>query len=102
MVQLRNEIERLSEARVQIVGISYDSPDILKTFSDSQKITFLLLSDEGSKTIRAYGLHFNEGLPHPGTVLIDQSGIIRAKIFKTGYRDRHSNDELISAAEKLK
>jgi peroxiredoxin len=101
LVQLRHEVERLSAAGVQIVGISYDSPDILKAFSDAEEIPFLLLSDEGSKTINAFGLHNKDGLPHPGTVLIDPSGVIRAKIFKEGYRVRHTVDELVEAAGEL-
>jgi peroxiredoxin Q/BCP len=94
-------MERLGAAGIQIVGVSYDSPDILKSFSDAEEIPFLLLSDEGSKTIHAYGLHNQDGLPHPGTVLIDSSGVIRAKIFKEGYRTRHTVDELVEAAAAL-
>lgn len=101
MVQLRDDIEKLNAAGVQIVGISYDSVDILKKFSDEREIPFLLLSDEGSETIKAYGLHFKDGLPHPGTLVVDQGGVIRAKIFLDGYKKRHSNDELIAAAEEL-
>ena len=86
---------------MQVVGISYDDVDILKKFSDKNKIGFPLLSDSDSKTIHKYGLHFKDGLPHPGTVLIDQSGVVRTKIFRNGYRDRHSVDELIAAAEEL-
>ena len=95
-------MERLRAARVQIVGISYDEVKILKTFGEAKEIAFPLLSDKGSKTIHEFGLHFRDGLPHPGTVLIDQSGVIRAKIFKDGYRARHTVDELITAAESLK
>ena len=40
----------------QLVGISYDSPEVLKAFSDQFGITFSLLSDEGSATIRRYGI----------------------------------------------
>ncbi len=101
MIQLRDDIEKLNAAGVQVVGISYDSLDILKKFSDSEEIPYLLLSDEGSKTIDEYGLLYQGGLPHPGTVLIDQSGVIRAKLFERGYRIRHTNDELVAAAEKL-
>ena len=101
MVQLRDDIEKLSSAGVQVVGISYDSLDILKKISESLEIPFLLLSDEGSKTIHEYGLHREDGVPHPGTMLIDQSGVIRAKLFERGYRIRHTNDELVAAAEKL-
>lgn len=102
MVQLRDNLERLRNAGVQIVGISPDSVEILKKFSDAKDIPFPLLSDEGSKTIRAFGLHFKRGLPHPGTIVIDQKGVIRAKLFEDGYVDRHSVEELVKVAEQLK
>jgi peroxiredoxin len=83
------------------VGISYDSVEILKKFSERNKVTFPILSDPGSKTIKEYGLHFQRGLPHPGTVLIDQKGVIRAKLFEDGFRKRHTPEELILEAKKL-
>ncbi|MCR9292686.1 MAG: peroxiredoxin family protein [bacterium] len=101
MVQLRDSLDELSEAKIQIVGISYDSVDTLKKFSDSEKIPFPLLSDEGSQAIEAFDLIFENGLPHPGTVLIDQGGTIRKKIFKEGYRTRHTIEELKKAAQEL-
>ena len=39
-----------------LVGISYDSVETLKTFSDQHGISFPLLSDTGSATIKAYGI----------------------------------------------
>jgi peroxiredoxin len=81
---------------------------VLRKFAERRKITFPLLSDPGSKTIRAYGLLNKEakggraeGIPYPGTILIDKDGIIRAKLFEDGYRVRHSTDELIKAARAL-
>lgn len=64
-------------------------------------IGFPLLSDDGSKTIRAYGLHFKMGLPHPGTILIDKQGVVRGKLFLEGYRQRHSTEQLLQAAKAL-
>ena len=40
----------------KLVGISYDSPEVLKAFSEQFGTTFPLLSDEGSATIRRYGI----------------------------------------------
>jgi peroxiredoxin len=54
LVQLQPELKLIVDAGAQIVGISYDSPAVLKTFSDRAKITFPLLSDPASKTIDAY------------------------------------------------
>ena len=45
---------------MKVVGISYDSVEVLKAFADKQKITFPLLSDPESKTIVAYALKNNE------------------------------------------
>lgn len=95
-------MKSLEEVDVQVVGVSFDSVDVLKKFSDSYKVTFPILSDPGSRTIKAYGLHFQRGLPHPGTLLIDRKGVVRAKLFEEGYRKRHKPAELIAAAKKLK
>jgi peroxiredoxin len=39
-----------------VVAVSYDSPAILAAFSEQRGITFPLLSDADSKTIRAFGI----------------------------------------------
>jgi peroxiredoxin Q/BCP len=91
------------------VGISYDSTAVLAKFAGKRKITFPLLSDPDSKTIKAYSLLNQEargtrieGVPYPGTVLIDKNGVIRARIFLDGYVKRHTIDDLIKAAQAIK
>jgi peroxiredoxin len=87
------------------VGISYDSLEVLKRAQARHKLTFLLLSDEGSHTIDAYGVRNPEaegrarGIPYPTTFLLDKQGIIRAKLFHEGYVQRHSSQDLIEAAK---
>ncbi len=108
MVQLQRDLKSIEDAGVQVVGISYDSPAVLKKFSDQAKIAFPLLSDPESKTIEAYHIR-NEaargkavGVPNPGTFILDQQGVIRAKLFLDGYRDRHTTEALIEAAKTVK
>jgi len=91
-----------------VIAISYDSVEVLAKFADKRKITFPLLSDPGSKTISAYGLLNKEvkgsrieGISYPGTILIDKDGVIRAKLFQEGYKNRHSTAELIKAAQAI-
>jgi peroxiredoxin len=105
---LQRDLQSIEDAGVQTVGISYDSPAALKKFSDQAKITFPLLSDPGSKTIDAYHIR-NEvargkqvGVPEPGTFILDQNGVIRAKLFLEGFRERHSTAELVKAAKAVK
>ena len=82
--------------------------DVLAKFSKKAKITFPLLSDPDSKTIKAYELLNKEaggktaGIPYPGTLILDRDGVIRAKLFLEGYRDRHPTKELVKAAKEIK
>ncbi len=111
---MQKDLKKIDAAGVRLVGISYDSVDVLKEFADKQKITFPLLSDPDSKTIAAYALRNKEmagkkvgkidldGVPYPGTLIVDKDGVIRAKLFVDGFRERHSTDELVKAANDLK
>ena len=81
---------------------------MLKRFSDGAKITFPLLSDPESQTIDAYHIRNEaakgraEGVPNPGTFVVDREGVIRAKLFLEGYRDRHTTEALVNAAGAVK
>jgi peroxiredoxin len=107
LVQLQADLEKIKAAGIQVVGVSYDSVAVLKKFSYEHKISFPLLSDPGSKTIDAYHIRNEaakgkaEGVPNPGTFIVDKSGVIRAKLFLEGYRTRHTTDELIRAAKAV-
>jgi peroxiredoxin len=108
LVQLQSDLKSLEDAGVQVVGISYDSPAVLKSFSDRAKITFPLLSDPESNTIDAYHIRNTAargkavGVPNPGTFILDRDGVIRSKLFLEGFRDRHTTDALIKAAKAVK
>jgi peroxiredoxin len=43
-----------------------------------------------------------EGVPNPGTFLLDRGGVIRAKLLLEGDRDRHTTDALVEAAKAVK
>ena len=105
---MQSDLRLIEDAGVQIVGISYDDPRALKTASERMKITFPMLSDPETKTIEAYHIR-NEaakgkavGVPHPGTFILDRQGVIRAKLFLEGYRERHTTEALITAAKAVK
>jgi peroxiredoxin len=43
-----------------------------------------------------------QGIPHPGTFIIDQKGTIRSKLFLESYRKRHPASEVLNAAKAAK
>jgi peroxiredoxin len=55
-VELQGQIAALRQKGLGLAAISYDSPEILGAFSKQRGITFPLLSDAGSATIRRYGI----------------------------------------------
>ena len=90
------------------VAISRDDPQTLSKFARKHSITYPLLSDPESQTIEAYGLRHSEptnarvdGIARPGILLIDQEGHIRATLFKSGYKDRHTVEDILQAAKGL-
>ena len=55
-MELQGRVEELRSDGLGLVGISYDSREILADFTERNGITFPLLSDVGSATIRRYGI----------------------------------------------
>lgn len=110
---MQKDLKAIEAAGVTVVGISYDSVDVLKAFAEKQKITFPLLADPESKTIIAYALKNKEtagkkfgkvdldGVPYPGTLLVGADGTVKVKLFVDGYKERHSVEVLVKAAEGL-
>jgi peroxiredoxin len=108
LVELQSNLKEVEAAGIAVVGISYDSPEVLQRAASKHQITFPLLSDEGSKTIDAYGIRNQEatgrfaGIPHPATFVVDDKGVIRAKLFHEGYKERHTSEALIQAVKQIR
>ena len=90
--------EELRKRGLGLAAISYDSVAILEHFADRKGITFPLLSDQDSKTIREFGLLNEEapknspffGVPHPVTYIVDARGIVKSRHFEEDYRKRYT------------
>lgn len=85
-------------------AITYDSREALLAFSEAYDIAYPLLSDAGSKVIRAFGI-FNTnipedhammyGIPWPGNYLIAPDGKVQDKLFLPDYQLRPSAAEVL-------
>ena len=108
MIQLQRIQKEVEAAGGQVVGISYDPVEKLKGYAKRSKIIFPLLSDVGSKTIDAYDIRYKEAPPEQSgfarhaTFVLDQKGIIRAKLFRISYQERSAVDALINALKEAK
>lgn len=102
-MELQRHLDDIRARGLGLAAISYDSPASLKAFSEKHGITFPLLSDPGSATIRRWGI-LNadatgpaEGIPHPGTFVIDSRGRIASRAFESEYQVRQSAPALLAA-----
>lgn len=101
------EIERRG---YRIVGLSYDTPEVAKTFSDRRAITYTLLSDPKSAAINSWGLrdpqypqgHRAYGVPCPAIFIIDRKGVIRASLAEETYQNRPPVAEVVKALDAIK
>ena len=75
----------------------------LADFSQRRSITFPLLSDAGSATIKTYGLLNTTvdaksplyGYPFPGTFIVNRSGIVQSRVFEEAYQERDTVSSVI-------
>ncbi len=89
--------------------MSYDSVAILRNFAARRNITYPLLSDEGSNTIRAYGIlntsmkqgTFAYGVPYPVTLVANAAGVLQTKYFEEDYRERPTLAAILDRAYGL-
>jgi peroxiredoxin len=102
LIQLQAAKERFARQGIKLAGISYDSVQILKYFSERRRIDFPLLSDPDSKMIRMYqvlnpeAVGPNAGMARPGYFFIDPEGVIREKFFEAKYRERLTGNAVLS------
>ena len=108
-MQLSSEAHKFEALGISIIGITYDSPAVLKKFTAKRDINFPMLSDAKSRVIRRLGL-LNEtmpegtryyGIPWPGIFLLDVDRNIQGKFAEKDYRERPLTDDLLTAARQM-
>lgn len=109
LAQFGVSAKEIEKRGYKIAGISYDKAEVLKRFHERRKLAFPLLSDQGSKTINAYGLrdaqyrqgHFAYGVPHPVLLILDAKGTVKARLFEANYEKRPPVPLLLQTLDNL-
>ena len=105
-MELQSRHADIQDSGLGLAVVTYDPTTTLSQFADARGIEFPLLSDEGSATIREYGLLNEEmdparapeerrammqrlyGIPYPGTFMLDAEGRVTARFFEAAYQER--------------
>ncbi len=113
-MQLQRQLSELQEANIEVYGVSYDTVEELKQFSEQYGITYNLLSDADSATIKRFGIlntlieednpiktaagRSYYGIPFPGVYVINQQGVVTEKFFNRSYSTRNSAGTILNSA----
>ncbi len=74
----RDHYEDFKQAGAEVIGISSDPVESHRSFASKYRLPFKLLSDEGGRVRKLYGVKSTLGLlPGRVTFIIDKKGIIR-------------------------
>ena len=97
----RDSFEEFRKLDAEVIGISSDSLESHKRFAAKHDLPFTLLSDEGGKVRRLYGVPNTFGL-FPGwvTYVLDREGIIR-RIFSSQISVEKHVEEALKALESI-
>lgn len=110
MIDFKSATAPLAQRGYKLVAISYDTPETQAAFAAKQSVDFTFLSDAGSKTIDRWNLRdpqyapdsFAYGVPKPAIFVLDNKGVIRAKLAEDGYKVRPSVAAVLAAVDRLK
>ena len=74
----RDDFEEFGKLDAEVICISSDSVESHKSFAARHNLPFILLSDEGGKVRKLYGVPSSFGLfPGRVTYVIDEEGVVR-------------------------
>ena len=106
LAELQARVVELHRQGYGLAAISDDPPAILANFTERRGITYPLLSDPGSRTIKAYGILNTTipptgqtyGIPFPGTFMLDRHGVVTARYFENAYQQRNTVSSVLLKA----
>jgi peroxiredoxin len=103
-VELQGRVDALERQGLGVAAVSYDPVAVLSDFSARRGITFPLLSDPESITIKSYGIlnttvpetnRQNYGIPFPGTFMLNARGVVTSRFFEQAYQERSTVNSIM-------
>ena len=86
----RDSYEELTNLGAEVLGVSGQSVESHKSFATHYGLPFILLSDEGNKVRKLYGVPSTMGiLPGRVTYIIDKQGVVRHIFYSQTQTQRH-------------
>jgi peroxiredoxin len=109
LIDVNGGFAEIEKRGYNVAGLSYDSPEILASFTAKRNIAYTLLSDPKSEVIDRYKLRDPQyppgnrayGVPRPIIFILDPNGIIKAKLYEESFKDRPPVTSVIAKLDEL-
>lgn len=109
LIDLQQAQGPLAERGYTLAALSYDLPMTLAEFARKREIGYMLLSDQKSEMIDAYGIRDPQypptskahGVPLPGIFILDAKGVVQAKLAEEGYKVRPPVEAILEAVDQI-
>ncbi|XP_058756736.1 peroxiredoxin Q, chloroplastic [Vicia villosa] len=98
----RDSYEKFKKAGAEVVGISGDDTASHKAFAKKYKLPYTLLSDEGNKVRKEWGVpgDFFGSLPGRETYVIDKNGVVQL-VYNNQFQPEKHIDETLKLLQSL-
>ncbi|KAG6592266.1 Peroxiredoxin Q, chloroplastic, partial [Cucurbita argyrosperma subsp. sororia] len=98
----RDSYEKFKKAGAQVVGISGDDSSSHKAFAKKYRLPFTLLSDEGNKVRKEWGVPSDlfGALPGRQTYVLDKNGIVQL-VYNNQFQPEKHIDETLKLLQTL-
>ncbi|OAY76432.1 Peroxiredoxin Q, chloroplastic, partial [Ananas comosus] len=92
----RDSYEKFKKAGAEVVGISGDDPSSHKAFATKYRLPFTLLSDEGNKVRKGWGVPSDlfGTLPGRQTYVLDRNGVVQLVYNNQFQPEKHVEETL--------
>jgi len=109
LIDVNGGVAEIEKRGYRVAALSYDSPQILQTFTTKRNIAFTFLSDPKSEVIDLYKLRDPQyppgsrayGVPRPIIFVLDKQGVIKAKLYEESFKVRPPVTAVISKLDEL-
>ncbi|KAK8286457.1 hypothetical protein V6Z11_D08G292800 [Gossypium hirsutum] len=98
----RDSYEKFKKAGAEVIGISVDSAESHKNFAKKYRLPFTLLSDEGNKVRKEWGVPSDlfGTLPGRQTYVLDKKGVVQL-IYNNQFQPEKHIDETLKILQSL-
>src|SRR5579863_7071009 len=102
LLSLQRATGRFKEYGIGLVGVSYDSQEILKFFTERHAITYPLIADPKSEIIERFGVlnptatGFTKGMSYPGFVYVSPDGRVQETFFEEDFHTRYTGNGVLT------